>query len=151
MKQIFNISCIILICLLSSCSKKYFIGTKLSKNEIQKIENCKKIKCHVGQIYQTIGFPVITEDNKDYFIGIQYEQKLFFKPKIIKSQIIEITLQNENIYDFKEIIDTFDNNLRIIPHRNMQYHDQTNFIQKYKKNVRKFVVKENLKPKARLK
>lgn len=152
MKQIINLCFIILVFMHTSCSKKSSTGAFLTKTELNKISECKKNKCNIDSIYSTIGFPILVEENKGYFIGTQYSQFMFFKPTVAKIEIIEFILNaNNELINFNIINDSFDNKFRSSAYLTKKYHDQETIKQKFLKNVRKFTTKESDKPKARLK
>lgn len=139
MKIIKNIVGILLLMnLMSSCSQKYSHGVFLSPKELKQLDQCKKEHCSIQKIYSTIGFPVLIEEERGYYIGLNYE-KTFLQPKIIKSEIIEIIVSDTgNVQDVLFYKDIHNNNVKMHKDINYQYHDQTSGVSKFFNNAFKF-------------
>lgn len=124
---------------LSGCSNKYSTGTFLSKKEMQTIKECKEKSCPVNSIYSSLGFPVIEEDNRGYFVGANYSRIAFLRPKIVKSEIVEIiTDENGKLKDFAKYEDIHNNNVAILPYKRYSHHDQISGLDKFLRNAGKF-------------
>ncbi len=135
-----------------SLYKKYTSGVFLSESEIS-ILNKSKNKLNLDQIVDKVGFPNITEEeNVFYYVGILYNKLGFLKPKISKSDIIELKFdKNQILTDVKRYKNSAVNDVKIHKHIVDPIYNRTNFINKFISNAQKYNKSRDQKTKPRVK
>ncbi len=134
-----NFLLIMMLIFLTGCKQKTSSGVFLSPQELKKIEECKQKKCPVHEIYSTVGFPVIEEDNRSYYVGTHSERMAFLRPKIIKSEIVELILSKNQLLENSIIHkNTFNNKIETEKYKFYRYHNQTRDLDKFTKHAGQF-------------
>ncbi len=93
-----KVSVALLLMILSSCtSHKYSNGYLVDPENLAKI---KQRKTPEDEVKNLLGNPVTTSlygEKKYFYMKREYEQKLFFAPKLIKQEVLAISFDNSGL------------------------------------------------------